>query len=74
MGKLTVQNKVGSNVRAISSGRKDALASGIGFHTYWTDSGVPVNIQDLSGRPPLSTIKNNTKQILGQEKINSIIH
>lgn len=23
-------------------------------HTYCTDSGVPVNMQDLSGRPPLS--------------------
>jgi hypothetical protein len=36
------------------------------LHTYWTDSGVPVNIQDLSGRPPLSTIKKKKgKKILG---------
>lgn len=44
------------------------------FHTYWTDSGVPVNIQDLSGRPPLSTILNKqTKKFKANKRLTDAI-
>lgn len=55
-GKLILQEKTGSIAETMSFSMKERWA--YDFHTYWTDSGVPVNIQDLSGRPPLSTIKN----------------
>lgn len=39
-------------------------------HTYCTDSGVPVNMQDLSGRPPLSIKQKQYRKNVSKETLN----